>query len=84
MKDTINDSETAFARRFAAVAPIDRLRMVSEMVESAKRLIAANVRSTEPDISDTELRVRLFDRLYVDDFDEMTKVKLRAALRRMA
>lgn len=83
MKDTINDSEVAFARRFAAVAPIDRLRMVGEMFESAKRLIAANVRSTEPDISDTELRVRIFDRLYVDDFDEATKVKLRAALRRM-
>ena len=62
---------------------IGGLRMVSEMFESAKRLITASVRSTEPDISETELRVRIFDRLYVDDFDEATKVKLRAALRRM-
>jgi len=84
MKDTINDSELAFARRFATVAPIDRLRMVSDMFESAKRLIAASVRETEPDISETELRVRIFDRLYVDDFDEAAKVKLRAALRRLA
>jgi hypothetical protein len=83
MKDTINDSEVAFARRFASVEPIDRLRMVSEMFESAKRLIAASVRSTEPDISEVELRVRIFDRLYGDDFDDATKVKLRAALRRM-
>jgi len=84
MKDTINDSEIETFRRYAEVAPIDRLRMVSEMFESAKRLITASVRSTEPDISETELRVRIFDRLYVDDFDEATKVKLRAALRRMA
>jgi len=83
MKDTINDSEAAFARRFALVAPIDRLRMVSEMFESAKRLIAASVRSSEPDITDAELRVRIFDRLYADDFDEATKVKLRAVLRRL-
>lgn len=83
MKATINDSEAAFARRFALVAPIDRLRMVSDMFESAKRLIAASVRSTEPDITDTELRVRIFDRLYADDFDDATKVRLRAALRRL-
>lgn len=83
MKATINHSEAAFARRFAAVAPIDRLRMVSDLFESAKRLIAASVRSTEPDITDTELRVRIFDRLYADDFDETTKVRLRAALRRL-
>jgi hypothetical protein len=82
MRDTINDSEAAFARRFVAVAPIDRLRMVSEMFESAKRLIAANVRSTEPDITEEELRVRIFDRLYADDFDEPSKMRLRAALRR--
>jgi hypothetical protein len=82
MKNTLNDSETAFARRFASVAPIDRLRMVSEMFESARRLIAASVREAEPDISEVELRVRMFDRLYADDFDEATKVKLRAALRR--
>jgi hypothetical protein len=82
MKDTTNDSEAAFARRFAAVAPIDRLRMVSAMFESAKRMIAASVRSAEPDISETELRVRIFDRLYADDFDDAVKVRLRAALRR--
>ncbi len=82
MKDTFNDSEIAFARRFAAVAPIDRLRMVSEMFESAKRLIAASIRSAEPDISEAELRVRIFDRLYAGDFDEAVKVRLRAALRR--
>ena len=79
MKDTSNDSELETARRYAAMAPIDRLRMVSEMFESAKRLIAASVRSAEPDISETELRVRIFDRLYADDFDEATKVRLRAS-----
>lgn len=84
MKDTSNDSELETARRYAAVAPIDRLRMMSEMFESAKRLIAASVRSAEPDISEAELRVRIFDRLYSDDFDEATKARLRASIRRTA
>ena len=84
MKDTSNNSELETALRYAAMAPIDRLRMVSGMFESAKRLIAASVRSTEPDISETELRVRIFDRLYADDFDEATKVRLRASIRRTA
>ena len=84
MKDTLNDTELAFARRFAAVTPLDRLRMVSEMFESAKRLIAASVRSAEPEISEMELRVRIFDRLYADDFDEATKDRLRASIRRTA
>lgn len=82
MKDTLNDTDAAFARRFASVAPIDRLRMMSSMCDSAKRLIASSVRSAEPQITDGELRVRIFDRLYSDDFDESTKVRLRASLRR--
>lgn len=82
MKETFNDTEIEFARRFASVPPIKRLRMVSEMSESARRIIAASVRSAEPDISDTELKVRIFDRLYADDFDDATKVRLRAAIRR--
>ena len=84
MKDTSNDSELETARRYAAMAPIDRLRIMSEMFESAKRLIAASVRSAEPDISEIELRVRIFDRLYGDDFDEATKARLRASIRRTA
>lgn len=79
---TLNDTESVFALRFASVAPIDRLRMTSGMFDSAKRLTAASVRSAEPEITDGELRVRIFDRLYSDDFDEPTKIRLRASLRR--
>jgi hypothetical protein len=82
MKTTANDTETAFARRFASVTPLERLRMTSEMFGAAKRLIAASVHGEEPQISESELRVRIFDRLYADDFDEATKARLRAALRR--
>lgn len=82
MKETFNDTEIAFARRFASVTPLERLRMTSDMLETAKRLIAASVRSAEPEISEMELRVRIFDRLYADDFDDATKDRLRASLRR--
>ena len=82
MKDTLNDTATAFALRLASLSPLERLRMTSDMFDAAKRLIAASVRSTEPHISDTELQVRIFDRLYAIDFDEPTKARLRASLRR--
>jgi len=81
MRDTLNDTEAAFALRFASVPPLERLRMTSDMFDAAKRLIAASVRNAEPHISHAELQVRIFDRLYGDDFDEPTKARLRASLR---
>lgn len=83
MRTTANDTEAAFARRFTPLAPVERLRLTCDMFDAAKRLIAASVQNAEPRISDAELRVRIFDRLYPDDFDEATRVRLRAALRRM-
>ena len=82
MRTTANDTDAAFARRFASVAPLERLRMTCDMFDAAKRLIAASVKHVEPQISDAELRVRIFDRLYATDFDEATRARLRAALRR--
>ncbi|MEO6223866.1 MAG: hypothetical protein ABIP90_11515 [Vicinamibacterales bacterium] len=81
MRQTFNDTEARFAARFASVAPIERLRMSSAMFESAKRLIVASVRHSEPALSAAEMRVRIFDRLYHDDFDESTRVRLRSVLR---
>lgn len=82
MRTTANDTDAAFARRFVSVAPLERLRMTCDMFDAAKRLIAASVKNVEPQISDAELRVRIFDRLYATDFDEATRARLRAALRR--
>lgn len=81
MRDTSNDNDAAFAQRFAAVTPLERLRMTSAMFDGAKRLIAASVRNAEPLITDSELRVRIFDRLYAGDFDEVTAARLRTSLR---
>jgi len=81
MRDTLNDTDAAFALRFASVTPLERLRMATAMFDGAKRLIAASVRSAEPLITDTELRVRIFDRLYAGDFDEVTTARLRTSLR---
>ncbi len=81
MKRTFNDTEAQFAARFAAVSAIERLRMSSAMFESAKRLIAASLRHSDPTMSPSELKVRIFDRLYGDDFDEPTRERIRAVLR---
>jgi len=81
MKETINATEETVAARFAALPPAERLRMSSAMFESAKRLIAASVRHAEPGLSPAEVRVRIFDRLYGDDFDGPARARIHAALR---
>ncbi len=82
MKVTANDTEAALALRFALLTPVERLRMTCGMFDAAKRLIVASVLNEEPQISEPELRVRIFDRLYPSDFDNETRVRLRAGLRR--
>ena len=82
MKDTPPETDAASTARFAAVPAIDRLRMTCEMFDTAKRLVAAGIRAGDPDISDAELRVRIFQRLYSTDFDEASMTRLVAALRK--
>jgi hypothetical protein len=81
VRETTTETDAAFARRFAAVPAIDRLRMTCEMFDSAKRLVASGIRAGDPGISDADLQVRIFQRLYSTDFDEATLQRLVAALR---
>jgi hypothetical protein len=50
------------------------------MFDDAKALAAAGIRAMNPGISQDELRRRIFDRLYIDDFDPDTRMKFRSAL----
>jgi hypothetical protein len=68
----VNDTSPEMAARFEGLlrkrSGSDRLRMVSDMFETARALVIANVRAQQPDISALELRAQVFRRLYASDF----------------
>jgi hypothetical protein len=42
--------------------------MMSEMFDTARRLLESGIRAEQPDITDTELKVEVFLRTYRDDY----------------
>ena len=82
MTDTPPDVDAAFTRMFAGRSAEDRLRMTCEMFDAAKTLVAADIRARRPDISEADLRVQMFERMYFGDFDEVARSRIVTALRR--
>jgi hypothetical protein len=56
--------------------------MACEMFTTARAVMVADIRRRDPAISETELRVRIFERRYGDDLDEPTRARIIAGLRR--
>jgi len=81
VKDTTPDVEAAFMAMFAERSANDRLKMTCAMFDTAKALVAADLRSKDPGISPVDLRVRMFERLYFGDFDAGALARFVAALR---
>ena len=80
MSDTPRDVEDEYVAMFSRLSGTERLRMVSDMFETARTLVIANIRANEPDICPAELRVRLFNRFYATDFDEPMRAAILADL----
>lgn len=68
MSDTPSDVDAAFTAMFATLTPTERVRMMSEMFDTARRILVAGILNEQPDISDTELKVQFFLRTYRDDY----------------
>jgi hypothetical protein len=81
MNDTSPEVEARLDALFARRSGSDRLRMTSEMFALARTLMVANIRAEHPDISDAELRVKIFERTYGDDFDPGARARITARLR---
>ena len=68
----MNDTSPAAAARFESLlrgrAGSDRVRMVSDMFDTARALVIANVKAQRPDITDAALRVEVFKRFHANDF----------------
>ena len=81
MRDTSPEIDAAFTALFAKQSGADRVRMTCEMFDAAKALVAADIQANYPGISAAELRLEMFDRLYLGDFDTDSRTRIRSALR---
>ncbi len=68
MDDTRKNIANLYKDMILARSPQDRLRMVSSMFDSAKKLAAAGILSEKPNLSPAELRASLFMRFYGSEF----------------
>jgi hypothetical protein len=67
MKDTSPEFEDRVAAHYAALSPLERLRIASGLYDSARLIIAS---SLPPDLPDEERRYAIMKRLYGDELPE--------------
>jgi len=82
MSDTSPEVEARLNALFAQRSGSDKVLMVCEMFDFARTLVVTDIKARCPDISDTELRVKIFERTYGDDVDAETRARVIARLRR--
>ena len=81
MNDTPRDVEDRLRALFAARSGSDRVCMACEMFTLGRALMVANIRAEAPDITATELRVKIFERTYGDDMNPDDRARIVARLR---
>lgn len=81
MSDTPPEVDAAFTAMFATRTPSQRVRMMSEMFDTARRILVSGIRAEQPTISDTELKVEVFLRTYRDDYAAADRDRIVAYLR---
>ena len=67
MNDTTPEIAAEMTKLFQQRSMAERLEMVCEMFDLARALMIADIRRSNPDIDDSELRGRICQRLYGDE-----------------
>ena len=81
MNDTSPDVEARLAALYASRSGSERVRMACDMFDTARALILARIQSESPALTSAELRVKLFEALYGNDFSPATRARIVARLR---
>jgi hypothetical protein len=83
MNDTPEVVERQVMRMFARRSANERLRMASSMFDSARKLVEAGLRNDHPTLGPSQLRARMFVRLYGDCFGRAELEKIVAHIPNM-
>jgi len=81
MNDTPPDVGAAFRALVMGRTEGERAMMAFEMFDLARVLMIADIRTQHPAITDGELRVKLFERTYGNDFDDADCDRIVAQIR---
>jgi len=76
MKDTPPDVEAVYREMLMAKSPGERVAMATRMFQTAKKLVIAGLRDRYGDLSEADLREKLFLIFYGDDFSEEERGKI--------
>ena len=81
MIDTPPDLRAAFTALFMRRSHDERAMMTFEMFDMARALMIADIRAHHPGITESELRVQIFERTYGRDFDEADRTRITQRIR---
>ena len=82
MNDTPPDVTAAFRALAMQRTESERVLMAFEMFDLARMLMMGDIRSQHPGITDGELRVKIFERTYGNDFDAADCDRITERIRR--
>ena len=68
MSDTLPPIEQRYKEMLLARTPSERMRMVSRMYDSARKLVISSVQNGKQQLTASQLRGQLFLRMYGNDF----------------
>jgi hypothetical protein len=84
MNDTPPDVAAAFTALLMQRPEGDRAMMAFEMFDLARALMTADIQARHPGISETELRVQIFERTYGNDFDAAERARIARRIREVS
>ncbi len=68
MSDTPTQVQLRYKKMLMSRTPLERLRMVSKMYDSGRKLVIAGIQNERQQLNASQLRGQLFLRMYGSDF----------------
>ena len=68
MSDTTTQIQQRYKEMIMSLTPTERLRMVSRMYDSGRKLVIAGIQNERQHLNSSQLRGQLFLRMYGSDF----------------
>lgn len=84
MSDTLASTELYLDERYRRLTPGQRIEMACGMFSTAVQLARAGVCAAEPGLGESEIRVRLLERLYSEDLPGESIAAISARIRASA
>lgn len=84
MNDTPSDMDRRMTELFMSRTAGERVRAACEMFDCARVVMTAGIRSDHPHIDPVELRVKIFERTYGNDFNPVDRARIITRLRAAA